>query len=1254
MRTRSLVFILILCAAFSWVWAAYKYSGDEIVNHGLLWSAIAIGTVLGFAIAERLFGFWRNWRSRRAARPKTPKAAPAGIPEDVAALAKLWEEAAARLAASPELGAQGQRLQLANLPLTLLIGPTGTGKTATLVNSGLEPHLLAGEAQTDLPFPPTKLANFWIARQNLFVEIAGAVWEKDPDRWREFLRGFLTESNEPLWKRIFKDRPAKAVLRAVVLFEDMSHFTGSTDPQRVTRVSRTAQERLQAIVDVFGMAVPVYTVFAKTDLVKFYEDFYARFPEAEVAQAVGYGMQAESNGGMGTSAEAEQKRLTKAFGTVCYRLSDRRVLHLARETDSSRKPGIYEFPREFRRIRPLLVQFLAEAFRPSPLKTNPTLRGFYFTGTRQVDFVPQPAVTLGGTLNTEAGERTGVFSAEATRVFRSDATQLFRPDDVLMSQAARPRGMKQQWMFCRELLEQIVPNDSLAVVGSLPARPRTEPRLERYRRALAVGATALAAVFALIWLQSWWGNRQLLKDVRGSMEAATAATRSADGSLSLTALQRLDGLRRRLESLDEGGPWRLHWGLYAGDYVRPAARALYFQRFKTLLLDDLNQQLVHKLAALPASPSPGDPYEPAYNKLATHLTISGASCERDKTVVASVLKEEAASTIGQEEERKRLADRQIDYYAGALGEGELPVRVGQDAQATQNSRDYLRQLTGASRIYCGILQDANRALPPLRLKDFVGYENILSVAKLPPEPATCTTPPPAPGEVPGAFTPKGLEYLQKEADKEHRASAGDACVLGTGARRQDKTVTAEIMRLYINDYKTAWRRFLTQFSVSRYRGMGDAIQKLETLAGYKSPVLGLLAFTSRNTTFAKQTEKSTTQETLGKAASKVPVVGGLFQKGKSAEKALKALAPTEPEDSPGQITDAFDVVHRIVPDPDQWLTKTQKYAEALSGLRLGLQAIERVGSQSADAATIQQALGAHDKAQEEVRILTTAELKPVGSQGVDTVVLNLLKQPITDAKYFIPDNPEKAAAGKLNGDLVKLCAEMRKVGVKFPFSENATQEATLDEIATLFAPAKGAIWQYQQESLGELVMRQGSHWVQKPDAPKPKLAPELLAFLNRSQDITDALFPAGATQPRLRYALRPDPASVQQREIIFDFDGIKATFSRDSILQKEFVWPAPPGARSGAVATIATPGNTYGFGKRSGLWGVFHVFKGAEPRALGAKQVEWKWVRGAGEELSAITPPVRMEFVQFPNGIDLFNPGFFRGLACPGGGRAVQ
>jgi hypothetical protein len=37
--------------------------------------------------------------------------------------------------------------------------------------------------------------------------------------------------------------------------------------------------------------------------------------------------------------------------------------------------------------------------------------------------------------------------------------------------------------------------------------------------------------------------------------------------------------------------------------------------------------------------------------------------------------------------------------------------------------------------------------------------------------------------------------------------------------------------------------------------------------------------------------------------------------------------------------------------------------------------------------------------------------------------------------------------------------------------------------------------------------------------------------------------------------------------------------------------------------------------------------------------------------MQTINPPARVEFVEFPGGVDLFNPKFFETLTCPG--RAV-
>ena len=74
-------------------------------------------------------------------------------------------------------------------------------------------------------------------------------------------------------------------------------------------------------------------------------------------------------------------------------------------------PATYEFPREFRKVRGSMVQFLVDLCRPSQLTTAPFLRGFYFSGVRPItvdEFVPAAAPV----------EQAAAGSADATGIFR--------------------------------------------------------------------------------------------------------------------------------------------------------------------------------------------------------------------------------------------------------------------------------------------------------------------------------------------------------------------------------------------------------------------------------------------------------------------------------------------------------------------------------------------------------------------------------------------------------------------------------------------------------------------------------------------------------------------------------------------------------------------------------------------------------------------------------------------------------------------
>lgn len=1226
MRTRSLLLFLLLYAALAWVWAAYKYAGEQIVEKGLLWTAIGIGAVIAALILERAWGWYRNWQARRAKEPALSRPV-RPVHEDDAALATLWDEARANLAASPAYGLRGRNLNLNALPMFLVVGPAGSGKSSTLINSGIEPQLLAGQTRADNHIAPTRVANIFLSPEALFAEIAGRIWEGDLERWTSFLRGFSGESSVPWWRRLWKDQPRKPQVRGVILFEDFSAFPEKADSQKMSRLSRRDQERLRAISEVFGVSMPVYAVFAKTDSVAFFEDFFARFPEPECGQPLGAALSVESSGGVPTSDHLT-RRFTRAFNTVGAHLAERRVLHLSRESDTGRKPGIYEFPREFRRGRTALIQFLSEVFRPNPLKASPFLRGFYFTGTRMIEAVPAPAATTAWA--TVPPGSTGAFKADATMIFRADATEIFRPGNPESSAASPNQGLKPRWMFARQIFEEIVPHDRMPQRTAVPG----EERIERLRRIGAVAICGIAVLACLIWIWSWSLNRGLIADVERIAGATSVRGRQPDGPISLSALEQLEKLREKLVSLGDGStPMRMRWGLYVGDSLRVPIRRLYFDRFNTLILGDLNRFVVDRLGGLPEKPAPADLDEPAYSQLRTHLKITGTSCQTDPAIVAGVLKAAALkSGMAAEGTHQGLVDKQIDYYAAALRE-DMPVRTTENAPAVARAREYISQIKSPVRIYAGIRDEVTSKLKgTLRLADTVPeYKQVLT----------------GEGEMPEFFSPKGRELFEQEVKNPKSKAGADACVLGaTRSAAHGPDAEREIRTLYVEDYKAKWKEFLARFKVQQYAGLVDAARKLEILSGHGSPILGLLAFTANNTYFAGQSRSSEMGESLIEKGKKL-----LVKKADPVGKKLeKLMQPDEPKESPAQVTNAFQPVHAVVaPGSEKWVWEANKaYVDALADFRRALQEIARSTSPTPDPAVHQAAQVARDKAFETVRQLAQA-FEPVGTDGIDTQVRDLLDQPIRHGSKFIISDPGKHADGKLNTALAGLCGVMRPVLIKYPFARNATSEASLDEVARLFAPGLGAVWKYEQDSLAEFVVRQQDGWARKPDVQKPKVSQAVIDFLNRSQQIRD-LYGAGTSRLNLQYTLGTSSVSLDQRSLEFNFDGGPVTYSKDQVLRKTFHWPPPTGHR--AVARIVTSGGSYGFAGGDGIWGVFRVFADAETRQLNDKHVEWKYNRGAGGQKTPMDPPVRMEFKDLPGGKDLFNPEFFGGLQCPG--RAVQ
>jgi type VI secretion system protein ImpL len=1221
---KSLFFSLLLYISLAWVGAAYLFTGPEIVHRALLWTAIGLILVLALVIASRLFIWWRQWRARRAARPAPLQPAAAPVHPDDQAMLALIAEANSVLAKAPSLSGKSGGRSVSSFPLYLLVGPEGSGKTSAFLNSGLEPQLLAGQGTT--PIAPTRLANLWLAKQAIFAEFGGQVFAGDLTRWRQLLGMLRGQTSVGFWLRLWGEPEPHTDLRGVIAFCDSKEFTGaSSDPQRLERSIRDWQERLRATAEVFGAEFPVYLAITKCDQIAFFPDFFRRLPEAEANQVLGCTL-ASGHSQRQSSAEvfgeAEARRLTASFRPLYHAIAQRRLTQLAHEPNRAQRPGIYEFPRELKRIRSPLVQFLTDVFRPNSLGPAPLLRGYYLMGVRETEVaLPDPGATR---LEFEAHA-----AMETTSLFRGDATQIFQPGATPQPSGGQGRFAR-RWLFVADLFHRVVLPDRLA----RPVRPVANG-VERYRRWALAAVCGVCILLCAAFLWSWGNNRELLAGVRA---AVNPRVNRSSGPASLADLQSLEQLRGEIVRLRGDLPWSYHWGLYSGDRALPPARAAWFRRFERVLLIDLNSLMVGDLDALPATPNANAPYDPVYRVLKTHLMITSGNCSVDPALVSRVLKEYRGRIApGAGSDWQELADRQIDFYAAELASGNR-ARLPEDVQARDHARQYLQKIKGIDRFYANLLADAQQHVPKASsLRDLApNYTQVLS----------------GPEGVEAAFSKEGWTYFEKASRQGNSAALGEACVVGespgiVNAIEQNAETAHTLQRMFVSDYIQRWQKFVGGFSVLKYNGPEDAAHKLEILADHKSPLLAVLALAANQTNFPV----ATTAASATVVQKSVNVLLGTLKKAESGAKSAAGAAPVGTADgpsTPADITRSFQPVDWVEPPGSEtWVVdKNAAYVEALSQLRHSMQDIAQ-GGRNPDAAVHQAASQNYEKAMDAVRQIAKG-FDPTGVGGLDTTVEALLEAPIRNTNPFIIRNFEQAGTQKVNAELHAFCASERATFRKYPFQSSATEDLTLNELGAFLQPMSGAIWKFAQQSLADFVVKEGSQWKPKDPSKKPQVSPQLVAFLNQAEAAADAFYAGGATQPQLTYTLRPKlDSSFKDTILELEIDG--KAYPWTTPLQKQFVWPAPAGTPNpGAIARLKTAGLGASFASRGGIWGIFRIFGDAEPRDPGAKIVEWKYISGGVGRREPIQPaPVQLEIVRFPGDVDVFNPKFWAGFECP-------
>ena len=1042
----------------------------------------------GIGVAAFLFYLWYQ---KKYLAPFD--GADAGNSTENSSLDALFADANNRLRQGSHSGAKS----LAALPLVYIVGDENSAKTQTVLQSGLEPELLAGQTYRDQSLVPTLFANIWLTGSSAFVEAGGALLRQSP-LWLRLLR--LTA---PARLGAAFSSSSKIPARAVVVCVSIERLMSPNTSEQIRALAQSLNERLRQLSQTLGISVPVYVLFTKIDRIPSFADYVARLTTEEVRSPLGT-LLAPLGVGAGLYAEKATAQADQRFGEIIHDLSEFRLEVLSRGGEADALARGYEFPRDLRKLRQGILDFLVEVARPSQLGVNPFLRGFFFTGMR-AHFVED-------VLNLAAAPQAPAQGSEtnATRVFSFAAQQPVQP--------VRPSGggvrKVPQWVFLPHLFANILLADKSALESS-----RASTKVNFVKRLLLASVSALVFVYLVLLSVSYFKNSGL--EHRAQQAAAIPARLVNRGDLPTAAdLQALDQLRQVIIELQgyrkDGAPLSYRWGLYNGPAVYDAACHAYGSHFQRLLLGATQANILAQLRGLQSPPTTDAVYTDTYRPLKAYLITTSNPDKSTVDFLPAVLTQAWAGTLNPSADLTALAQNQFTLYAGILAEpNSCLASIGgpADKDAVIHAQDYLAHFQGAQAIYASMIAAANHKFPATVYNDkFPGSDKFIvdrySVA--------------------GAFSKGGYGFMQDAIAHPEPYFRGEEWVLGpnTGTNVDLITLPGLLQKQYVGDFRGAWRSYLNAAHFTGYQNWKDAADKLSTLDSNTSPILELFSLVSANTAVAS------------------PDIAQSFQ---APQAVVPGNAPANQFIAPGNTP----------------------YITGLQGLYQAISTLTQNPLSANDPAAAQPVVQAASQADMAAGTLRTSFLADPDGK-MDTVSFNLLEAPIKAATALAAAAPAAAAGGGAKG----FCSAAGPTLAKFPFTPQATDEATPEEVAGLFAPGTGALAKVYDSSLKQLIVNQGGQWVPAPGSAVP-VSHNFLHFFNAAQKFSSLVF-ANGPQPGLDVTVSTvkDPASPPVA-LNFDAEPVAAPGQTTTIH-----WRSRPGGTF-TLKSTQTVTNT-------GAWPLFH------------------------------------------------------------------
>ncbi|MDE2430861.1 MAG: type VI secretion system membrane subunit TssM, partial [Burkholderiales bacterium] len=705
-------------------------------------------------------------------------------------------------------------------------------------------------------------------------------------------------------------------------------------------------------------------------------------------------------------------------------------------------------------------------------------------------------------------------------------------------------------------------------------------------------------------------NRQLVDNVQLDLEKAVKLQeKRLDLQSRFEALEILQDRLEQLEKYHDARPLSLGFGLYQGDLLEEKLKEEYFAGVREILVKPVTSNLENflsevnanadKLDAMTKAPQSGAASsvtvsgnsaantlykdasaahtEDAYNALKTYLMLGDKSHVESSHLNDQLTRfwrgwlETNRGTM-QRDQMIRSAEKLLTFYLSQTDDPFWPTietKLSLVDQTRESLRRVVRGMPARDRVYADVKARASTRFPAITVARIVGDQDkeLLTGSYA----------------VSGTFTRDAWQNFISEAFKEaaNKELQSADWVLKTSAK-DDLTLEGspeQIQKALIEQYKTEyakeWRKFLQGVNVADLNGFDAAVQAMNRLGdAQNSPINRIIDTVYQETSWDNP---SMINAGLQKAQSGIVswFKETILRQTPSRMNVNVNLSANKSEIPMGPVGKEFAGVAKLVVAKDQGSSLLHGYLDVLSKLRSRFNQLKNQGDTGPGAKQLMQQTLEGNSSELADALKYVDEQMLVGMSDSQKIAIRpLLVRPLMQTFAVIV----KPTESEMNRIWVAQVYEPFKktLANKYPFSTNASIEASSTEIATIFG-TDGAIAKYVNTSMGPLIVRRGDvltpkTWANMGMTLSPTLVSNFAGWI--------APLSAGGiaqnsqnAEPQSVFQLLPLPAAGTT-EYTIEIDGQTLRYRNTQSQWANMVWPASNGAPSARISATTFDGRT--------------------------------------------------------------------------------